>query len=134
MVRGFSKSGETRGWRARRGEDQERGAPGPDPAPEEPRPHPRATGAPVPRSARQASRRAYLPPLRPAAESALPAPAARRRAGGDFKCSHPLRGTSPAHVTAAWRRPRPPRPDPTPLPEGAPQPLRPDGAVTAVLR
>lgn len=39
----------------------------------------------------------------------LSAWAARRRAGGDFKCSHPSRGTSPAHVTAAWRRPCPPR-------------------------
>lgn len=71
----------------------------------------------------------YRQPLSPP----LPASAARRRAGGDFKCSHPLRGTSPAHVTAAWRRPCPPRPDPTPLPEGAPQPLRPDGGVTAIL-
>lgn len=31
----------------------------------------------------------------------------------------------PAHVTAAWRRPCPPHPDPAPLPEGAPWPQRP---------
>lgn len=62
----------------------------------------------------------------------LSALAARRRAGGDFKCSHPSRGTSPAHVTAAWRRPCPPHPDPAPLPEGAPWPLFPDGADNAI--
>lgn len=85
---------------------------------------------------RQASRRAYLPP--PAAASASPAsPAskARRRTGGDFKCSHPSRCTSPSHVTAAWRRPCPPRPDPAslPLPEGAHGPPHLDGAVIATL-
>lgn len=86
------------------------------------------------RSACQASRRAYLLP--PAAVCLCPPwlpGAAPRRAGGDFKCSHPSRGTSPAHVTAAWRRPCPPHPDPAPLPEGAPWPLCPDGANTAIL-
>lgn len=83
----------------------------------------------APRAKHPAAPTCYSQPLCPP----LSALAARRRAGGDFKCSHPSRGTSPAHVTAAWRRPCPPHPDPAPLPEGAPWPLRPDGADTAIL-
>lgn len=40
VVKGFSKSGETQGWRTKNGEDQEPGAPGPVPAPDERRPNP----------------------------------------------------------------------------------------------
>lgn len=71
------------GWRIRRGEDQGPGAPGLDPAPDDRRPpKPWATGrggASLSRSARKASRRAYL--LGPAAVCAslrLGCPAPRR--------------------------------------------------------
>lgn len=122
-----------RGWRTRRGEDQGPGAPGRDPAPDDRRPQPlgdwREGPSLAPRAKHPAAPTCYSQPLCPP----LSVSAAQRRAGGDFKCSHPSRGTSPAHVTAAWRRPCPPHPDPAPLPEGAPWPLRPDGADTAIL-